>query len=145
MSRPNSRRGGLSTLVKTLTGKTQCSQPVGSISDQFPTRGTSPDKSPPRTTSLRPARVSLDSDWGVGHDTRRDPKLQTSLPRRLGDRFPAPCKHTSWRLMQAAGPDKSLNVGLLCCTAIPSPSSLCHTQASPEALKHPLRQALARA
>jgi hypothetical protein len=44
-------------------------------------------------------------------------------PRRVGDRFPTPCKRTSWRPMQAAGPDKSLNVGLPGCTAMPLPSS----------------------
>jgi hypothetical protein len=46
--------------------------------------------------------------------------------------------------MQAAGRDKSLNVGL---SAV-QPShqhhlQLCHTQAQPEALKHPLRRAQA--
>jgi hypothetical protein len=81
--------------VKTFTGKTSCSQPVGSISDQFPARGTSSDESPPRMTSLRPTRAPPDSDWGVGYDTQHDPGARTPPARRMGDRFPAPCKRTS--------------------------------------------------
>jgi hypothetical protein len=59
----------------------------------------------------------------MGHDRRHDPEIRTSSPRRVGDRFPMPCKHTSWRLMRAAGLDRSPNAGLLSCTTIPSPSS----------------------
>jgi hypothetical protein len=51
------------TPVKTITGKMSYPRTVGSISDQFSTRGTplravsaSHDKSPPRTSSLRHAR-----------------------------------------------------------------------------------------
>jgi hypothetical protein len=90
------------------------------------------DKSLPRTRSLRlaqlsarslrPARAPLDSGWGVGHGTQRVPGMRTRPPRRVGDRFSSPCNHTSWRSTQAVGPDRSLNAGLLSCTAIPSPS-----------------------
>jgi hypothetical protein len=65
----DSRRGGVRTPVKTHTGKTSSLRPVGSISDQFPTRGIPPTslrlarqvsashyKYPPRTTSLHLAR-----------------------------------------------------------------------------------------
>jgi hypothetical protein len=120
---------------------------MGSISDQFPTRGTSFEQSSSRTTSLRPeqppprttslcseqspprttsrsfARAVPVSDRGMGHDRRCDPETQTSSPRRVGDRFPMPCKHTSWRLMRAAGLDRSLNADPLSCTTILSPSS----------------------
>jgi hypothetical protein len=58
-----------------------------------------------------------------------------------GNQFPTPCKHTSRRPTRAAGPDRSLNAGLLSCTAIHRHHlQLCRTQASPEALKHPLRR-----
>jgi hypothetical protein len=83
--------------------------------------------SPPRTTSLRLARQAPasapDPDWGVGHDTRRDPETRTHPPRRVGDRFPTPCKRTSWRPARAAGPDRSLNAGLHSCTTVTSLSS----------------------
>jgi hypothetical protein len=46
----------MKTPVKTHTGKTTCFRPVGSISDQFPTRWIPDDKSPPRATSLCLAR-----------------------------------------------------------------------------------------
>jgi hypothetical protein len=52
----DSRRGGLRTSIKTITGKTSCFQPVGSISNQFSTRGSPSEQSLPRTTSLRLAR-----------------------------------------------------------------------------------------
>jgi hypothetical protein len=75
----------------------------------------------------------------VGHDTRHDPGTRTSSPRRVRDSFPTPCKHTSWRPAREAGPDRSLNAGLLSCTAVSSPSSptlphasfTCGTQAPP--------------
>jgi hypothetical protein len=41
-----------------------------------------------------------------------------------------PCKHTSWRPALAAGPDKSLNVDLLSCVAVKSPSPLTLQQAN---------------
>jgi hypothetical protein len=105
------------------------------------------DKSPPLTTSLslaqrilRPVRVPPNSDWGVGHDTRHDPGIQTPPPRRMGNQFPTPCNHTSWQTTQAADPDRGLNAGLLNCAAIPSPSYPTQPpQALPEALKHHLR------
>jgi hypothetical protein len=40
-----------------------------------------------------------------------------------GTDSPRQCKYTIWRLAQVAGLDRSLNVGLLSCTAIPSVSS----------------------
>jgi hypothetical protein len=46
----------------TITGKTPYSRLVGSFPDQFPTRGTLPDKSPPRTTSCSFARAVSASD-----------------------------------------------------------------------------------
>jgi hypothetical protein len=61
----DSGRGGPRTPVKTLTGKTSCSRPVGSTSDQFPTRGTPSEKSAshdnflPHTRSLHLVRVPL--------------------------------------------------------------------------------------
>jgi hypothetical protein len=96
-----------------------------------------PDKSPPRTTNLRLARAPPDSDWGMGHDTRQEAEARAPPPRRVGERFPAPCKGTSWRPMQAASPDESLNAGLIGCTAIPSTSYPTLPSASfAEALKH---------
>jgi hypothetical protein len=85
---------------------------------------TSHDKFAPRMTGRLFARAVPVSDWGVGHDTGRDPKTQTSSPRRVGDRFPAPCEHTSRQLVRAAGPDMSLNTTLPDCVSITSPSSL---------------------
>jgi hypothetical protein len=118
----------------------------------IPTRGTSSDKSPPRTTTSRLARqVSASHDksprhrssprlrlgCGPRHMVRTD--LQTPTPRRVGDWFPAPCNCTSWQPTQVASPNKTHNAGLLSCAAIPSPSppTLSHasfardTQASP--------------
>jgi hypothetical protein len=135
---------------KTITGKTSCSRPVGSISGQLTTRGTPSeqfpprttslcvtrqvsalhDKSPPRTTSRSFARAVPVSDWGVGHDTRYDPETQTSSPRHVGGPFPTPCKYTSWWPARTAGPDRSLNTALLGCAAVTSPSSLTLQHAS---------------
>jgi hypothetical protein len=108
---------------------------LGASPTSSPLEGPPSDESPPRTISLclaiqisashdksPPRASSPNSDWGVGHDTRHELGARTPPPRRVGDRFPAPCKRTSWRPMQAAGPDKSLNAGLLSCTTIPSPS-----------------------
>jgi hypothetical protein len=99
---------------------------VSTSHDKSPSRtqvSSSHDKYPPLTTSLRPARAPPNSDWGVGHDTRHEPGARMPLLWRMGERFPAPCKYTSWRPMQAAGPEKSLNAGLPGCTAVPSTSS----------------------
>jgi hypothetical protein len=77
-------------MVKTHSGKTSSLQPVGCISDQFPTRGiprklriarevsASHDKSPPHTTSLHLAReVSASHQksgpgWHVGPGAQRE-------------------------------------------------------------------------
>jgi hypothetical protein len=120
----DSGQEGLRTPTKTITGKTFCFRPVGSISIQFPTRGTLSDKSPPRTTSHLFARAVPVSNWDVGHNTRRDPETQASTPRRMGDRFPKPCRHTSWQPAWATGLDRSLNTTLLNYAAITSQSSL---------------------
>jgi hypothetical protein len=117
----DSRRGGPRAPFKTIIGKTSCSRPVGSVSNQFPTRGTPFEQSPPRITSHHLARqifashdkcpprtgsfhlaqqVSASHEKfprrGVGHDMRRDPETRTSSQRCVENRFPAPCKHTSW-------------------------------------------------
>jgi hypothetical protein len=39
-------------LSRPSLAKTACSRPIGNISDQFPTRGTPSDKSPPRMISV---------------------------------------------------------------------------------------------
>jgi hypothetical protein len=49
------------TPVKTITSKTYYSRPVGSLSDQFPTRGNPSEQSPPRTTSIRLMRQAARS------------------------------------------------------------------------------------
>jgi hypothetical protein len=118
--RPLSRRSLVRRPVRDQLG----APPTSSLLEG-PLRGVSSshEESPPRTRSLCHARAVPDSDWGVGHDTRRDPETRTSSPRRVRDRFPASCKHNSWRPVQAAGPNRGLNAGLLSCTAIPSPSS----------------------
>jgi hypothetical protein len=102
------------------------------------------DKSSPRTTSLRPKRASPDSDWGVGHDTRREPGARTPPPRRVGDRFPRHANTPAGDPCEQPAPTRALM--WVCSSAQPSHQhhhQLCHTQASPEALKHPLRRALA--
>jgi hypothetical protein len=58
--------------VKTITGKTSRSQPIGNFSDPFPTRGTPSDNSPPYTTSLHLARqVSTSHDESPPQMTSR--------------------------------------------------------------------------
>jgi hypothetical protein len=100
------------------------------IPSQFGASLTSSQLEGPPPTTLRLARQAahsceqfptLTEAWG--HDTRRDPGTRTSSPRCVGDRFPTPCKHTSWWPVRAAGPDRSLNTGLVSWTTITSPSS----------------------
>jgi hypothetical protein len=114
------------------------------------------EKSPPRTTSLRLARqVSAshdkslaralpNSNWCVGHDTRHEPRARAPPPKHVGERFPAPCKYTSWQSCEQLALTRALM--LVCPAARPSNQhhlQLCHAQAQPEALKHPLRRARA--
>jgi hypothetical protein len=97
-------RGGMQIFVKTLTGKTSSLYPVGCVSDQFPTRGTltrqvsaSHDKSPPRTTSLRP-------DWCVGPDARLERRHQ----RIRSSESPHHAKYNSWRPCKRLAPPRAL-------------------------------------
>jgi hypothetical protein len=76
-----------------------------------------PEKSPPRTTSLCLARqvsASHDlppgSDWCVGHNTRREPGVRAPPPKRVGERFPAPCKHTSLRSCKQLAPTRAVRL-----------------------------------
>jgi hypothetical protein len=117
--------------VKTHTSKTSGLRSVGCISYQFPTRGTprqvsaSHDKSPPCTTTLRlrlvhgPWRAAL----AQGASTTID---------ACGGAIPHAMQVQQLAAMQAAHCDKSLNVGLTGCAAIPSPSSrtLPHTSSA---------------
>jgi hypothetical protein len=120
----DSGQGGEKTLVKTHTSKMFSLWPVGSISDQFPTRGTP-------TTSLRLARqvsASHDKsgpDWRVGPDTRHEHRHRRAWvnesPRHVGTTAGG----------HAGGPPRQdLNAGLTGCTAITSPSSLTLPHAS---------------
>jgi hypothetical protein len=81
------------------------------------------DKSLPHTRSLRLARQVSDSEWYVGHDTRRELRARGPPPTRVGERFPAPCKYNSWRPCKKLTPTRALIAGLTGCAAIPSPSS----------------------
>jgi hypothetical protein len=108
------------------------------LAQQVPT---SHEKSPPRTKSLCLARAPPSSDWSVGHDTRHELGARAPPPKRVGDRFPVPCKYTSWLSCKQLAPTRVLM--RVCPVAQPSHQHhlpLCHTQAQPEALKHPLRQ-----
>jgi hypothetical protein len=116
-----------------------------------------PDESPPCTTSLYLARevstshdkspprmTSPGSNWCVGHDTRCEPRARAPPPKRVGERFPAPCKYTSRRSCKQLAPTRALM--LVCPAARPSHQyhlPLCHMQAQHESLKHPLRRARA--
>jgi hypothetical protein len=132
----DSRRGRLRTLVKTHTGKTSRFRPVGSISDQFPTRGiprqvsASHDKSPPRPTSLCLAwQVSAShklppTPTGAWAMTRNTSLRHEHLHRNARGTIPRAMQTHQLAVMQAAGPDKSLNAGLSGRTTIPSTSSL---------------------
>jgi hypothetical protein len=147
----------LRTLVKTHTGKTSSLRPVGCIFDQFPTKGipttslrlarqvfASHEKSPPCTRSLRLARPPSGSDWYVGHDTRCELRARAPPPTRMREWFPAPCKYNSWQPSKQLTPIRDLMQAWL--AARPSHRHhlpLCHTQARPEALEHPLRRARA--
>jgi hypothetical protein len=53
----------------------------------------------------------------------RDLGARTPPLRHVGDRFPVPCKHTSWRPARVASLDRGLNAALLSCAAVKSPSS----------------------
>jgi hypothetical protein len=80
------------------------------------------DKSLSHTTSLRLARPPPNSDWCVGHDTRREPRAEHHLRNACGNDSP---RHAN---TQAGGharadPNKSLNAGQSGCAAIPSTSS----------------------
>jgi hypothetical protein len=141
----DSGQRGEKILVKTHTGKTSSLWPVGCISDQFPTRGTprtslrlarqvsaSHDKSRPREVSA--SHEKSGPDWYVGSDARHEPCHRRAW-RNESQQLPA---------MQVACPGKSLNAGLTSCTVITSHHlPLCHMQAQPEALKHPLQHAQA--
>jgi hypothetical protein len=61
----------------------------------------------------------------------RSKRANASATMRGGP-VPMPCKRTNWRPARAAGPDRSLNVALLSCAAVKSPSSLIlqHTNSS---------------
>jgi hypothetical protein len=138
MSRPIFKTRRTEDPGKTHTGKMSSLRPVPYKRD--PPRSlrlaqqvtASHNKSPPRTTSPG-------SDWCVGHDTRVEPGARAPPPKRVGERFPAPCKHTSWRSCKQLAPTRALM--LVCPAARPSHQHhlpFCHTQAQPEALKHPL-------
>jgi hypothetical protein len=148
----DSGQGGERTLVKTHTGKMSSLRPVGCVSDQLPTRGTptrslclarevsaSRDKSLPRTRSFRLARE-------VRPRLARGPRRTSWAPppTRVEEQFSMPCKYNSWR------PCKQLTTirALMLIWPATRPSHrhhlpLCHTQARPEALKHPLWRACA--
>jgi hypothetical protein len=145
----DSRRGGLRTHVKTITGKTSCSRPVGSISNQFPTRWTPSEQSPPSTTSLRLTRQAARSHEQFPTSSEAWSTTRGATPgwnvftATRGGPIPRAMQAQQLVAVRAAGPDRSLNV---CTTAQPSHRhhlQLCSTQASPEALKHPLRRAQA--
>jgi hypothetical protein len=72
------------TLVKTITSKMSYSELVGSFSDQFPTRGTPHNESPPRMTSCSFTREVSASDQGANRTTWCDPGTRTPLPRCVG-------------------------------------------------------------
>jgi hypothetical protein len=87
------------------------------------------DKSPPRTRSLRLARqVSASHElsplWlvrGLWHAARAWGASTTTKMR--GGTIPRAMQMRQLAVMQATGPDKSLNAGMFDCTAIPSTSS----------------------
>jgi hypothetical protein len=119
--------------VKTLTSKTSSLQPVGCISDQFPTRGTlarevsaSHEKSPPHTRSLRLARqVRLQLVRGSRHTA------QTSPPTRVEERISMSRRNNSWRPCRQPTPARALMQ--IWPAARPSHRHhlpLCHTQDS---------------
>jgi hypothetical protein len=82
-----------------------------------------PDKSPPRTSSPRLRMVR-----GPRHAVRAWGMSTTTEMR--GGAIPHAMQMHQLAVMQAAGPDKSLNAGLSSCTAIPSTSSPTLPQAS---------------
>jgi hypothetical protein len=97
-------------------------------SDQFPARGitrqvfASHDKSPPRTTSLRPAReVRSRLVRGPGRTTQAQGASTTTDV--CGGTIPHAMQVQQLEAMQAAHPNKSLNAGLTGRAAIPSPST----------------------
>jgi hypothetical protein len=99
-----------------------------------------PHKRDPRTTSLRLARPPPSFDWCVGHNTRCKSEARALSLRRMGERLPVPCRYTSWRSCKQPAPTRALM--RVCPATQPSYQhhlQLCHTQAQPEALKHPLR------
>jgi hypothetical protein len=88
-----------------------------------------PEKSPPRTTSLCLARqVSASHDlppaptgaWAITRDASSGCEHHH---RTRGGTIPRAMQTHQLAVMQVAGPDKSLNVGLSGCTTIPSISS----------------------
>jgi hypothetical protein len=98
-------------------------RPVPHKRDPLRQISASHNKSPPRTTSWSFARAVSVSDQGANQTTWHDPRARTPPLRRVGDRFPVPCKCTSWRPARATGPDRSHNVALLGCGAVKFPSS----------------------
>jgi hypothetical protein len=105
--------------------------PNSSPLEESPRQVSAPDeKSLPRTTSPAPAGT-----WAQTHSA-------STTTNARGGTIPHVMQVQQLAAMQAAHPNKSLNAGLTSCAAITSSSSpLCHTQAQPEALKHPLRHA----
>jgi hypothetical protein len=61
-----------------------------------------------QAASLHLARPPPNSDWCVGHDTRREPQVRAPPPKRMGERFPAPCKLASWRSCKQLVPTRAL-------------------------------------
>jgi hypothetical protein len=100
-------------------------EPLGQVS-------ASHDKSRPREVSA--SHEKSGPDWYVGPDARHEP-CHGRAWRNESQQLPA---------MQVACPGKSLNAGLTSCAVITSHHlPLCHMQAQPEALKHPLQHAQA--
>jgi hypothetical protein len=138
----DSRWGGPRTLVNTLAGKTSCSWPVGSISTGSLLEGPPPTSlrlarqvSAPREPPLTPTGVwatTFGASLGRGHLHHdawgTDSPRHASAPAGGLRKQLAPTR-ASMRVCPAARPSHRHHL------------RLCHTQASPEALKHPLRRA----
>jgi hypothetical protein len=122
MSRPIFKTRRTEDPGKTHTGKMSSLRPVPYKRD--PPRShrlaqqvtASQNKSPPRTTSPGSA-------WCVGHDTRVEPEARATPPKHVGGTIPRALQTHELAVLQAAGPDKSLNASLSGCAAIPSTSS----------------------
>jgi hypothetical protein len=100
------------TLARRQVSDQLAASPTSSLQEGSPREvSASHEKSPPRTTYP-------DSDWCVGHDTQRELRTRVPPPTRIGERFPVPCKYTSWRPCKQLAPTRALM--LACLVARPS-------------------------